>query len=172
MGLFGKSEPKKPSSWPSSPAPPPRPATPGAPLSPPASAATVIGPEARISGELTSSDNVRVDGKVEGKIKSSKHLIIGENGYVHAEVEAEVVTIRGKLEGDCHAQKKAEITGTGKVFGNINAPVIAVAEGAVFRGASHMGEVKTTPVTKPGEGLPSPSPAPKDKEKKDEPSTH
>ena len=157
MGLFGKSETNNPSLPAAS---SPKPASPSPALPP---AATVIGRDAQINGELSSSDNVRVEGKVEGKIRSTKHVIIGENGYVHAEVEAEVVSIRGKLEGDCRAHKKAEITGTGKVFGNISAPVIAVAEGAIFRGSSRMSEAKTTVALKPGgaAGLPPVAKEPK-----------
>jgi cytoskeletal protein CcmA (bactofilin family) len=98
----------------------------------------LIGPEAEISGEISSSDNVHIEGKIDGKVKSKKQITIGEKGQVQAEVEAQIVTIRGKLQGDCVATNKVEITGTGKVFGNISAPRIAVAEGAVFRGASNM----------------------------------
>ena len=76
--------------------------------------------------------------------KSAKQVVIGEKGQLQAEVEAQIVTIRGKLEGDCSASSKVEITGTGKVYGNISAPRIAVAEGAIFRGASNM-TVEQTP---------------------------
>jgi cytoskeletal protein CcmA (bactofilin family) len=85
-----------------------------------------------------SSDNVHIEGKIEGKVKSTKQVTIGQKGQVHAEIEAQVVSIQGKLQGDCVATGKVEITGTGRVFGNISAPRISVAEGAVFRGASNM----------------------------------
>jgi cytoskeletal protein CcmA (bactofilin family) len=106
--------------------------------SPAVAPATLIGPEAKINGELVSSDNIHIEGKIEGKVKSTKQITIGQKGQVHAEIEAKVVSIQGKLQGDCVATGKVEITGTGKVFGNISAPRIAVAEGAVFRGASNM----------------------------------
>ena len=132
MGIFNKPEAKKPSTTPAPPRNKPAP-------SPPAgNPATLIGPAAQIKGELMSSDNLHIEGKVEGKVKSGKQVVIGEKGQVQAEVEAEVVSIRGRLEGDCHATNKVEITSTGKVYGNISAPRISVVEGAVFRGASHM----------------------------------
>ncbi|MFQ5791124.1 MAG: polymer-forming cytoskeletal protein [Acidobacteriota bacterium] len=131
MALFGKTEPKKSS-------PSPLPARKPPPSTAPQPPATLIGPNATIKGEVISTDNIQIEGRVEGKIKSTKLLIIGEKGQVNAEVQAERVSIRGRLEGDCSASNKVEITSTGKVFGNISAPLIAVAEGAVFRGASKM----------------------------------
>ncbi len=139
MGFFSKPDVNKPS-----PTPAPRPRNPSSP--PHAAAATLIGPAAQIKGELVSSDTVQIEGTVEGKIKSTKQVVIGEKGKVLAEIEAQTVSIRGKLEGDCVATGKVEITATGQVYGNISAPRIAVAEGAVFRGASNMtSEQNTTP---------------------------
>ncbi len=133
MGLFGKSEPDKPN-----PATGPR-SSPTRDQTPPSVAArTLIGAETVITGELNTSEVVQIEGRVEGKIKSSGLVVIGEAGRVKAEIEADNVTIRGKLEGDCTAKNKVEITRTGKVFGNLRAPRIAVAEGAIFRGASQM----------------------------------
>ena len=137
MGFFSKPDDKKPS-----PAPAPRPSNPSSP--PRAAVATLIGPQAQIKGELISSDTVQIEGVVEGKIKSTKQVVIGEKGNVHAEIEAQTVSIRGKLEGDCVATGKVEITGTGQVYGNISSPRIAVAEGAVFRGASNMTSEQAT----------------------------
>ena len=154
MGLFGKPEPSKPSldspqqDGPSSDAPLPVPNT-------------LIGPEALISGEITTGDVIRIEGRVEGKIKSTGLVIIGEAGRVKAEIDAENVSIRGKLEGDCTAKNRVEITNTGKVFGNLRAPLIAVAEGAIFRGSSNMtdkdGQSKEKRSTEPSKPQPSTS---------------
>lgn len=166
MGFFSKPDVKKPSSTPA-----PRPSNPSS--SPPsAAAATLIGPQAQIKGELVSSDTVQIEGTVEGKIKSTKQVVIGEKGKVQAEVEAQTVSIRGKLEGDCVASGKVEIASTGQVYGNISAPRIAVAEGAVFRGASNMtSEQKTTPSKTPAsvEKKPGPPTAEASEAKDDKP---
>lgn len=139
MGLFGKPEPNKPNS------------TSLAQRSGSASGATtpapntLIGPEALISGEITTSDVIQIEGRVEGKIKSTGLVVIGEAGRVKAQIEAENVSIRGKLDGDCTAKNRVEITTTGKVTGNLRAPLIAVAEGAVFRGSSNMTDKEERP---------------------------
>jgi cytoskeletal protein CcmA (bactofilin family) len=101
-------------------------------------APTVIGRDAVITGELSSEQQMLIEGRVHGKIRSKSQVIIGETGQVEAEVHAEVVTVRGTLTGDCEGFQKVEITASGKLFGNISAKVISVAEGATFRGASKM----------------------------------
>jgi cytoskeletal protein CcmA (bactofilin family) len=152
VGLFGKPEPNK-----SNPAPGGR-RTPTPNNASPTAATTLIGPDAVITGEVNTSEVLQIEGRVEGKIKSSGLVVIGEAGRVKAEIEAENVSIRGKLEGDCTAKKRVEITRTGKVFGNLRAPLIAVAEGAIFRGASHMTVKEERPQAK--ERAPSGPPSP------------
>jgi cytoskeletal protein CcmA (bactofilin family) len=150
VGFFSKPEENKP-------APKPAPKPNRAQQSPPPKQpdTTLIGPAAHIKGELISSDNVQIEGRIEGKVRSSKRVVIGQKGLVQAEVEAETVSIQGKLEGDCHATGKVEITGSGQVYGNISAPRIAVSEGAIFRGASNM-NVETKPSKEPVAKKPEP----------------
>ena len=125
-------------------------------------APTVIGKDAVIKGELTSDNDMLIEGRVEGKIRGAKRVIIGESGNVHAQVFASVVSVRGEVNGDCEGSKKVEIASTGKVFGNISAEAIVVAEGATFRGASHMTKraqpkpVETKPETQSAATPPTP----------------
>ena len=138
MGLFGG----KPDSGPS--APPPAPARERRETTTPASASeapTVIGKDAIIKGELRSSTDMLIEGRVEGEIHGTR-VIVGESGDVEARIEAQVLTVRGTVRGDCEGSKKVEITATGKVFGNIASRAIVVAEGATFRGASKMAQAE------------------------------
>ncbi len=150
MGLFGKSEPDKPKSTTG-----PRSSSTRNETSPIA-APTLIGAETVITGELNTSEAVQIEGRVEGKIKSSGLVVIAEAGHVKAQIEADYVSIRGTLEGDCTAKNRVEITRTGKVLGNLRARRIAVAEGA-FHGASQMtvSEERSGPKERP---TPSSSP--------------
>ncbi len=132
MGLFGKSKPQKLNL-----ATGPR-GVPARNELPSVAPQTLIGAKTIISGELNTSEVLQIEGRVEGKIKSSGMVVIGEAGRVKAKIETANVSIRGKLEGDCTASDKVEITRTGKVFGNLCAPRLAVAEGAIFKGASQM----------------------------------
>ena len=152
MGLFGKVEPSKPSPVSSQQNPSRSDVSPPVPN-------TLIGAEALISGEITTSNVIQIEGRVEGKIKSTGLVVIGEAGRVKAEIEAENVSIRGKLEGNCTAKNRVEITNTGKVFGNLRAPLIAVAEGAVFRGSSNMTDKGAQPKEKHATEASSPQPS-------------
>ena len=112
---------------------------------------TVIGKDAIIKGELTSENDMLIEGRVEGKIRGAQRVVIGESGKVQAQVHARVVSVRGEVHGDCEGSKKVEITATGKVFGNISAEAIVVAEGATFRGSSRMTKpAQPKPVTAKG----------------------
>lgn len=136
MGLFGKPETTGTAAAP--PSPPERRRE--APASSPSEAPTIIGKDAVIKGEISSSTDMLIQGRVEGQVHGAKRVIIGETGDVAARVEAQIVTVRGTVRGDCEGSKKVEITSTGKVFGNIASRAIVVAEGATFRGASKMAE--------------------------------
>ena len=134
-------------------------------------ASTIIGPNSKITGEIWSDENILINGQVEGKIRSSKVLIIGKRGNVKAELEADIVSVQGKVSGNCSASSKVEITSTGSIFGNIEAPAIAVAEGAIFRGASKMkGDTTTAKPPLPAQGAhPKVSaPLPKDRQTHDQ----
>lgn len=136
MGLFGKAE-NQPSTASSTPPRERRETVSSASI---ARAPTVIGKDTIVKGELASSTDMLIEGRVEGQVRGEKEVIIGESGDVEARVEAQVVTVRGTIRGDCEASKKVEITATGRVFGNIAAHAIVVAEGATFRGASKMAQ--------------------------------
>lgn len=145
MGLFGgKPDTQGGAPAPSEPRQRPMPAT-----SQPTEAPTVIGSGTTIKGELRSRTDMLIEGRVEGKIHSDKRVIIGQGGDVQASVHAEIVIVRGKIQGDCEASGKVEITATGRVFGNISARIIAVAEGATFRGSSKMAQDSSDPKSRP-----------------------
>jgi cytoskeletal protein CcmA (bactofilin family) len=114
-----------------------------APAPTPSEAPTIIGKDALIKGEISSSTDMLIEGRVEGQVHGAKRVIIGETGDVAARVEAQIVTVRGTVRGDCEGSNKVEITSTGKVFGNIASRAIVVAEGATFRGASKMAEIES-----------------------------
>jgi len=135
VGLFGG----KPDSTPSAPPAPARERREASISTSSSEAPTVIGKDAHIKGELRSSSDMIIEGRVEGEIHGTR-VIVGESGDVQARIEAQVLTVRGTVRGDCEASKKVEITATGKVFGNIASRAIVVAEGATFRGASKMAQ--------------------------------
>jgi len=115
-----------------------------------------IGKSVVIKGELNGSEDLTVEGHVEGKIELKEHaLTIGPHGKIKASIFAKSVIVLGEVTGDITASEKVDIRDNGAVDGNIVAPRVAIAEGAHFRGSVDM-QRKAEPA-KPAE---SPKPAP------------
>lgn len=98
-----------------------------------------IGKSVVIKGELNGSEDLTVEGHVEGKVELKQHVLtVGPNGRIHAEVFAKVVVVLGQVVGNITASDKVDIRDKGVVEGNIIAPRVAIAEGSQFRGSVDM----------------------------------
>ncbi len=98
-----------------------------------------IGQSVIIKGELTGSENLTVDGQVDGTINLCEHaLTVGPSGKIKANITAESVTVCGQVTGNITATEKIEIRENGSVEGDIAAPRVGIAEGAQFRGSIDM----------------------------------
>ncbi len=94
-----------------------------------------IGKSVSIKGELSGSEDIYVDGEVDGSIQlSGNSLTIGPNGRVHANVSAKSVTVGGSLEGNIQATERTELRKTAVVNGDVQTQRIAIEEGAYFKG--------------------------------------
>ena len=98
-----------------------------------------IGKSVIIKGELNGSEDLAIEGQVEGKIELRQNVLtIGPNGKIKAQVFAKSVVILGEVTGNVTASEKVEIRDNGSVDGDIAAPRVAIAEGAHFRGSIDM----------------------------------
>jgi cytoskeletal protein CcmA (bactofilin family) len=94
-----------------------------------------IGKSVSIKGELSGSEDVYVDGQLDGKIDlGGNSLTVGPNGRVHANIVAKTVTIGGTLDGNIHASERTELRKTAVVNGDVQTRRIAIEEGAYFKG--------------------------------------
>jgi len=94
-----------------------------------------IGKSVIIKGELSGSEDLYVDGQVEGTIElQGNSLIIGPNGQVRANVNAKCVIVEGKLEGDIRASERAELKKSAIAMGDIVTQRVAIEDGAYFKG--------------------------------------
>jgi cytoskeletal protein CcmA (bactofilin family) len=101
----------------------------------------LIGRGIEVSGDIFFSDQLRVDGKVDGKITSQGGtLVIGESGHIEAQVDVGTCVIHGALHGNLIAKTKVEIHKSGRVHGDLITPVLLVEEGAIFNGMIKMGQ--------------------------------
>lgn len=107
-----------------------------------------IGGSLFIKGEVTGSEDLTVEGRVEGKIDLKDHNIsIAQSGRVTAEIHAKSVTILGEVNGNVHADEKIEIAETGKLTGDLYAPRVAISDGAQFKGSVEMGKTQSAPTS-------------------------
>ena len=98
-----------------------------------------IGKSVVIKGELNGSEDLTVEGNVEGKIELREHVLtIGPHGKIKAEVFAKAVIVLGEVIGNIAASEKVDIRENGSVDGDIVSPRVAIAEGAHFRGSVYM----------------------------------
>jgi cytoskeletal protein CcmA (bactofilin family) len=126
-----------------------------------------IGKSVVIKGELNGSEDLTIEGHVEGKIELKDHVLtIGSNGRIRAAVFAKAVIVLGEVVGNVTGTEKVDIRDNGSVDGDIVSPRVAIAEGAHFRGSVDMKRSPTagaTPERKVEakvEAKPAPAPAP------------
>lgn len=114
-----------------------------------------IGKSVFIKGELSGSEDLYVDGEVEGTIELRGHsLTVGPNGRVRAHVHARNVVVQGKVNGNIQASERVDLRASANVTGDITTARIAVEDGAFFKGGidvqreakpEHKVEVKNEP---------------------------
>ena len=98
-----------------------------------------IGKSVVIKGELNGSEDLTIEGHVEGTIELREHVLtIGPNGRIKAQVFAKSVIVLGEVNGNVTASEKVDIREKGSVDGDIVSPSVAIAEGAHFRGSVDM----------------------------------
>jgi cytoskeletal protein CcmA (bactofilin family) len=127
-----------------------------------------IGKSVIIKGELSGSEDLTIEGQVEGKIELRQNVLtIGPNGRIKAQVFAKSVVILGEVTGNVTASDKVDIRDNGSVDGDIASPRVAIAEGAHFRGSIDMQKSATSGKPEPKaeraervEARPEPKPAP------------
>ncbi len=95
---------------------------------------SVIAKGTRIKGKFTSTENIRVDGIIEGDVDCQQRLIIGKEGKVDGTINAQELKVQGEIVGDVLTQGKISISSTTVLKGNIKAQGLEVEEGAIIDG--------------------------------------
>src|SRR5436190_15100050 len=105
-------------------------------------AAASISQGIRIKGEVTGTEDLFVDGFVEGKLNLTANscLTVGPNGNVKADLVAREIIVRGKVEGRVTARDKLQIGSTGQINGEVQTDRLAIEDGAMLRGKVEAGK--------------------------------
>jgi cytoskeletal protein CcmA (bactofilin family) len=98
-----------------------------------------IGKSIVINGELSGSEDLTIEGRVDGKIELRDHVLtVGSNGKIKAQVSAKAIVVLGHETGNLNATEKVDIKESGSVEGDIVAPRVAIADGSHFKGSIDM----------------------------------
>ncbi len=105
----------------------------------PAGKAAVIAAGIKVNGEISGTENILIEGRVEGRISlTGNDVTIGRTGQVKADVSAKTIRVAGEVSGDLTAKERVVISGTGNVHGNVVAPRVVLEDGAIFKGSIDM----------------------------------
>ena len=133
----------QPSTTPNPTPEPPRTYTPPAPEPPVLTRPAAVTPQEQatlgkslvIKGEVTGSESLYIDGRVEGSINlPGNRVTVGRNGVVSANISAREIVILGKVRGNMTASDRFDIRSEGSLTGDIIAQRVSIEEGAYFKG--------------------------------------
>jgi len=95
-----------------------------------------IGKSVIIKGELSGSEDLYLDGEVEGSVDLKEHsLTIGPHGTIQANIHAREVVVHGKVDGNVTGDEKVELKKSAVLTGDITTKRIVIEDGAYFKGA-------------------------------------
>lgn len=117
-------------------------------------AETIVGPSVKVEGDFISEGNIKIEGQVNGSIKTAKQLRVEEGAKVNANISADNSVISGEIRGNMKLATTLELTPTAKVYGDVATKTLIVAAGAILHGHVIMddNEKGRTKAGKKGEG--------------------
>jgi cytoskeletal protein CcmA (bactofilin family) len=111
-----------------------------------------IGKSLVIKGEVTGSESLYIDGRVEGSINlSGNRVTVGRNGVVAANISAREIVVLGKVRGNLTASDRVDIRSDGSLTGDVVAARISIEDGAFFKGGIDIRKVGSAGASKPEE---------------------
>ena len=109
----------------------------------------VLLPDVEIKGTVRFEDDLIVQGKIEGEIRSTGALSIGETAKIKAEINCGAVLVNGKVHGNITASEAVDLQPNAEVIGDIKTKTLTMAAGAVFVGNSTVGAPAEAPKKAP-----------------------
>lgn len=124
----------------------------------------ILSSDVEIKGTVKFSNDLVVDGKIDGEITSDGNLTVGENARIKAEIKTASIIVYGKVQGNLTATDRIELKSSAEVVGDIKAKTLAIEAGAIFVGKSTVGTpasaVQPTAAPAPAAQPAKPAPAP------------
>jgi cytoskeletal protein CcmA (bactofilin family) len=114
----------------------------------PASTPTVFGRSMKIIGEVTSDEELYLDGDLDGKLNLNNRLTVGPNSKVNANIKAQEIIVFGTIKGNVESESRVSLRTGASIVGDIKTAGIVIEDGAYFKGGidiSKNGESKPAP---------------------------
>ncbi len=115
----------------------------------------VLSSDVEIKGTVKFTNDLVVDGKIEGEITSDGNLTIGENARIKAEVKTATIVVYGKVHGNLTAADRVELKASAEVVGDIKAKILSIEPGTIFVGKSTVGTPANAPAQAPAKASPA-----------------
>ena len=131
-----------------------------APQRPVGPSRNVLSSDVEIKGTVKFTNDLVVDGRIEGEIQSDGNLTVGETARLKAEIKTGTVVVYGKVHGNIIAAEKVELKSTAEVVGDIKAKILSIEPGAIFVGKSNVGTPSTPAAAAKPAGTPAAAAAP------------
>ncbi|MDR3725875.1 MAG: polymer-forming cytoskeletal protein [Terracidiphilus sp.] len=141
-----------PSPEPSRPAPPPPAFEPASRAQAITSEQSTIGKGLVLKCEITGSESLFIDGKLEGSINlPGNRVTVGRNGQVVASITAREIVVLGKVRGNVTASDRVDIRADGALTGDVACARISIEDGAFFKGGIDIRKAEAKPTLTPSE---------------------
>lgn len=99
----------------------------------------VLSSDVAIVGSLKFTNDLVIDGNIEGEVLSDGNLTIGDNAIIKGEIKTKSVMIYGSVEGDVSVEERCVLKSTADLEGDVSAGTLSIEEGARFSGRSSVG---------------------------------
>jgi len=115
------------------------------PAPPPAPGLTVFGKSMKIVGEVTSDEELYLDGDLDGKLNLSNRLTVGPNSKINANIKAQEIIVFGTVKGNVESESRVSLRTGASIVGDIKTAGIVIEDGAYFKGGID--------ISRPGESM-------------------
>ena len=120
----------------------------------------ILSSDVEIKGTLKFSNDLIIDGRIEGEVNSEGDLTVGENAHIQGDINTRSVTVFGKIIGNIKVTDRCELKQNAHLEGDVSAGKLAIEEGAIFMGSSAVGAAKAGGAAKPAAASPAPASKP------------
>lgn len=99
-----------------------------------------VGKGVEFKGTISYSGTVRIDGTLEGEIRTDGTLLVGEDAVLQAKVTAGTIVCKGKITGDVLAKERIKLRAPAVVNGSVKTPILSMEDGVLFNGGLEMSQ--------------------------------